>query len=302
MVEKKGLGKGLSALLGEAEASYDQSLGTRALLQPRAEGEPFLVAVEHLRAGKFQPRRVFDEEAIASLAESIRERGVLQPIIVRHDRDAVTTEKRYEIIAGERRWRAAKKAALRDVPVIVRNLSDREAMEVALVENLQRQDLNPFEEAEGYQRLMNEFGHTQEALARSLGRSRSLIANTLRLLSLPDEIRRMVESGQLSAGHARTLIGVENAVELAQKIISEGLNVRQAEKASGAAKGREKQPRERRKGEQQQEVDEMAASLSERLGVEVGIRLGRGGAGKIIISFKNFEEFDTILHRMTLGG
>ncbi|OFW82830.1 MAG: hypothetical protein A2018_00295 [Alphaproteobacteria bacterium GWF2_58_20] len=297
MAEKKGLGKGLSALLGEAGASYDHSLNmpVRAPVAGHV-----LVSVEHLRAGAFQPRQVFDEDAIAMLAESIRERGVLQPIIVRHDGlSHPEGGHRYEIIAGERRWRAARKAGLRDVPVIVKELDDRAAMEIALVENLQRQDLSAFEEAEAFQRLMGEFSYTQEQLARAVGRSRSVVANTLRLLSLPDEVRKLVESGQLSAGHARTLVGVENPVALAREMVEEGLNVRQAEAVAG-----QRRPKTRTSGTpamRNDDVDALADGLSERLGAEVALRVGRAGSGKIIISFKNLAQFDTILDRMTLG-
>ncbi len=296
MVEKKGLGKGLSALLGEAGESYGHSLNMAA--RAPSSGH-VLVAVEHLRAGAFQPRQVFDEEAIAALAESIRERGVLQPIIVRHDAGAPAGGVRYEIIAGERRWRAARKAGLRDVPVIVKDLDDRAAMEIALVENLQRADLSPFEEAEAFQRLMNEFSYTQEELGRAVGRSRSGIANTLRLLALPDEVRRLVEEGRLSAGHARTLVGAEDPVALARKMAEEGLNVRQAEELAVRSRKIRKPSSERPLRDS--DVAAVEQDLAGRLGASVAIHVGRAGAGKITISFKNFEEFDTILSRMTLG-
>jgi ParB family transcriptional regulator, chromosome partitioning protein len=209
----RGLGRGLSALLGDAE-------------EPAPKAPPRSLATELLQPGRFQPRRHFDEESLKALADSVRAQGILQPILVRRHPDNPNT---YEILAGERRWRAAQAAQLHEVPVIIRELGDREASEIALVENIQRQDLNPIEEAQGYQRLINEFNHTQEALAQALGKSRSHIANTLRLLNLPDEIQSMIADGRLTAGHARALITARDPLEAAKEVLSQGLSVRQTE-------------------------------------------------------------------------
>jgi ParB family chromosome partitioning protein len=188
---RSSLGRGLNALFGEAIEE------TSAPEKPR---NPRTVPIEFVHPGKFQPRKRFDQEAIQALVESVRDRGILQPLLVRRHPDAPSD---YEIIAGERRWRAAQLAGLHEVPVVVRELTDREALEIALIENIQRQDLTPLEEAEGYRRLMEEFGYTQETLGQSVGKSRSHVANMLRLLALPEPIKALVTEGQLSAGHAR---------------------------------------------------------------------------------------------------
>ena len=184
--------------------------------------------------GRFQPRRKFDQEAIQSLVDSVRERGILQPLLVRQHPDDGAI---FEIIAGERRWRAAQLAGLHQVPVVIRELTDREALEIALIENIQRQDLTALEEAEGYKRLMDEFGHTQEVLAKALGKSRSHIANMLRLLTLPLQVKQLVQEGSLTAGHARALLSVEDPVTTAQQVIEKGLNVRQVEQLAREAQG-----------------------------------------------------------------
>ncbi len=211
------LGRGLSALLGDEEedqAQLDRLRQTRSL------------PVERLTPGPFQPRRRFDAEDLAELAESIREQGVLQPVLVRRAPDGDS----YEIIAGERRWRAAQLAQLHEIPVLVREFDDRTAMEIALVENVQRRDLTALEEADGYHRLIEEYGHSQEEVARAVGKSRSHVANTLRLLNLPGEVRTLLEDGQLTAGHARTLIGHDDAVALAREVVTRKLNVRDTER------------------------------------------------------------------------
>ena len=201
--KKRGLGRGLSALLGDAAGEY---------AGPEQEGAPRQVPIEHLRPSRFQPRREMAEDNLRELADSIAEKGVLQPILVRPDPEQPQA---FEIIAGERRWRAAQLAQLHELPVIIRTFSDREALEVALVENLQRQDLSPLDEAEGYRRLMDEFGHTQEDLGKTIGKSRSHVANTLRLLALPAPVKRLVVDGLLSAGHARALLASDDPESLA---------------------------------------------------------------------------------------
>lgn len=238
-VKPKGLGKGLSALMSD---SYSQTVSeTRRGNQSQPNNaqpapvvntvsptgvSPDQISIESLQAGIYQPRRRFTEEYLHELADSIEKNGIMQPILVR---PSPTNAGMYEIIAGERRFRAAKLAKLATVPVIIRELSDKQALELALVENIQRQDLSPLEEASGYQRLMDEFDYTQEELASTVGKSRSHIANLLRLQSLPESIKLMVDKSEISAGHARALLGVDNAEVLAKRIVAEGLSVRQTE-------------------------------------------------------------------------
>ena len=223
---RSSLGRGLNALFGET-APED--------FEPLRKGEqPRHLPIEFVTPGRFQPRRKFDQEAIQSLVDSVRERGILQPLLVRQHPDDGSI---FEIIAGERRWRAAQLAGLHQVPVVIRELSDREALEIALIENIQRQDLTALEEAEGYKRLMDEFGHTQEVLAKALGKSRSHIANMLRLLTLPLQVKQLVQDGSLTAGHARALLSVDDPVTTAQQVIEKGLNVRQVEQLVREAHG-----------------------------------------------------------------
>ena len=219
---RRGLGRGLSALLGEEGGE-----GATA----EAPRNPRSVPVEMLHPGRYQPRRNFDAESQQALVESVRSQGILQPLLVRRHPEL---DGHFEIVAGERRWRAAQAAQLHEVPVLLRELADREALEIALVENVQRQDLNPLEEAEGYRRLIDEFSHTQEDLAHRVGKSRSHIANTLRLLTLPEDVRLLLQSGKITAGHARALLGIEDAGELAKEIVRRGMSVREAERAAKA--------------------------------------------------------------------
>ena len=207
---KKGLGRGLSSLLGDASKKIEKNK----------------IAINDLIRNKFQPRKNFNKESLEELTNSIRERGVIQPIIVRPEK---SSDGKYEIIAGERRWLASQNAGLHEVPVVILNVDDEKSLEFAIVENVQRQDLNPIEEAKGYQKLIDNFNYNQEKLSKFIGKSRSYIANSLRLLSLPDEVLLFVEQGHLSAGHARSLIGLQSSAELAKKIIQKKLSVRQTE-------------------------------------------------------------------------
>src|SRR6201996_1827152 len=233
-IKRKGLGRGLSHLVGEAEASYRVSTPEApAATQAPATAGGSTLPVAFLRPGKFQPRRHFDDTLLDELASSIRQHGLLQPILVRPlagETDA------YEIIAGERRWRAAQRASLHDVPVIVQTLTDTQALEIALVENLQRQDLSALEEAEGYKRLMDEFGHSHAELGDLVGKSRSHVANMLRLLALPDGVKAMMQSGELSAGHARALLTAPDPETLAREVTGRGLSVRETERIANDAK------------------------------------------------------------------
>ncbi|MEO5374434.1 MAG: ParB/RepB/Spo0J family partition protein [Alphaproteobacteria bacterium] len=279
----KSLGRGLSSLLGEEP----EETGTDAVGNSGRS-----VPVEFLRPGKFQPRRHFDEESIAGLVESIRQQGILQPILVRPDAD---DPEGYEIIAGERRWRAAQQAGLHEVPVIVRELGDRAALEVALVENLQRQDLSPLEEAEGYRRLMEDFEHTQEDLARAVGKSRSHVANMMRLLSLDEPVKDMLDRGELSAGHARALLGCDDAVKMARQVVTRGLNVRQTERLAQGDGG--KKARAGKPPTKDADTAALERDLANLLGLKVAIQFtGRGG--NLTIYYDTLEQLDDILHRL----
>ncbi len=287
--KRTNLGRGLAALFGEEEedyASLDKVRSTKT------------VPIEHLRPGRFQPRHHFDEAAVNALAESIKAQGILQPILVRRLADRPNE---FEIVAGERRWRAAQIAKLHEVPVLIRDLSDAESLELAIVENVQRQDLTPLEEAEGYKRLIDEFQHTQEDLARALGKSRSHIANTLRLLGLPEGVKLLLDEGKLTAGHARTLIGCDTAEELAQKIISRGLNVRQAEKLVQNAKAAPAGAKAAKlaDADKGKDTDTLALErdLTALLGLKVSINF-QGNGGSLTIHYRTLEQLDDVLHRL----
>ena len=256
------------------------------------EGQ-MMVALESLKPGRFNPRRNFPEAQIAELAASIRERGLVQPLVVR---PSGTSGKSYEIVAGERRWRAAQVARLKEVPVVVRSLSDQEALEIAIIENVQREDLNAIEEAEGYNVLMDNHGYTQEDLAKVIGKSRSHLANTLRLLKLPDSVKDLVRTGALSAGHARALVGHPDAAALAAQIVKEGLTVRQVE----ALVQDRSAPKAKPKKAKSKDADTRAAEseLSEALGLDVNIRSGRGEAGELRIRYATLDQLEDVRHRL----
>ena len=281
--KKRGLGMGLSALLG-----------AEPVPGPAGEGAGLeTVPIEFLEPSSLQPRRHFDEEELASLADSLRSKGILQPLVVRQRAGSVPG---YEIIAGERRWRAAQIAGLHELPVLVRALSDRDVLEVALVENLQREDLSAIEEATAFQRLVDEFGHSQERLAEALGKSRSHIANTLRLLRLPDEVREMVEDGRLSAGHARALLTSPDPVALAHIVIERELSVRQTEALARSASS----PTPRRKSDPHDRDPDIADTerrLAEHLGLDVKIGPRKRG-GTLTIRYRSNEQLDGVLGRL----
>ncbi|TAN58670.1 MAG: ParB/RepB/Spo0J family partition protein [Rhodospirillales bacterium] len=290
--KKRNLGRGLSSLLGDDEPA---DLGELDKLRSSKT-----VPVEFVRPGRFQPRHNFDDVRFQELVDSVRTKGILQPILVRRHPDDRNS---YEIIAGERRWRAAQMAQLHDVPVIIRDFSDQEALEVALVENLQRQDLSAIEEAEGYRRLMEEFQHTQEDLAKVVGKSRSHVANMLRLLGLPDGVKKLVEEGALSAGHARALLGAPNAEELAAKVVAKGLSVRQTEKLAQSEGGKSTRAAQATMGKiagEVQDADTLALErdLSNLLGLKVSIKF-RGEGGELIIHYNTLEQLDDVLRRLS---
>ncbi|HCP00741.1 MAG: chromosome partitioning protein ParB [Alphaproteobacteria bacterium] len=285
------LGRGLSALLGDDGDDYQD---------PGKPGPARDLPIEQLHPGRFQPRTNFDEAELTSLVDSIREKGILQPILVRSD---PVQNGLYEIIAGERRWRAAQRAQLHEVPVIIRDLGDQEALEVALIENIQRANLSPIEEAEGYQRLMDGFNHTQEALASAIGKSRSHIANTLRLLTLPGEVRQMVDRGELTAGHARSLVGREDAITLARQIVIEGLTVRDIEARVGT--GRKAKSSKNKPVAKSSDTLALERDLTNVLGLKVTIRPEGGedtGRGILAIEFKTFDQLDDVLYRLNQSG
>lgn len=296
----KGLGKGLSALMSEA--------GITPMKAPLAisemKGLKYL-PLDALVPGKFQPRRIFNEETLTELADSIAKNGIMQPILVRP-----TTEDKYEIIAGERRFRAARLAKLAEVPVLVRpDVQDDQALELALVENIQRQDLNPLEEAAGYQRLIDEFAYTQEKLSSIIGKSRSHVANMLRLLGLPAPVKAHIESGALTMGHARAILGAKEPEVIANQVVAKGLSVREtealvrgdappppaAQKSQG--QGGEAPPR---RAEKSQDLLQLEQMLSDNLGLKVSIHTRGAKAGEVVIQYNSLAELDEILRR--LGG
>jgi ParB family chromosome partitioning protein len=279
--KKRGLGRGLSALFGDESEPADKARGLKT------------VPIEHLHPGKYQPRRHFDEDSLKSLVDSVQKQGVLQPLLVRPH---PTRSNEYEILAGERRWRAAQLAQLRDVPVMLREIADREALEIALVENVQRQDLTALEEAAGYQRLIDEFGHTQEALSLAIGKSRSHIANMLRLLALPVEVRAMLEDGRLTAGHARALLGADKALELALTVVKAGLNVRQTEALVKAAQS-PKSSTPRAVPCRDADIVALERELSMSLGLKVMIAFD-GKAGNLTFAYQSLDQLDEVLRRL----
>lgn len=298
MENKIGLGKGLSAIMGEIESEIIHSRPLGAQLEQVATVEK--MPLDKLIPGQYQPRQTFKEEELADLVSSIKNKGVLQPLLVRKK---AGKEDFYEIIAGERRWRASRQAGLEEVPVIIKDFSDKETLEVALIENLQRQDLNPLEEAQGYLRLLKEFNHTQEGLASVVGKSRPYVANMMRLLGLPESVKQYLEQGALSAGHARALLNSKNPEKLAKKVIDQGLNVRQTEHLA-VIEGEKKQ-RESKTisvgGRKDSDIMAVEAELSTLLKTTVNIKWS-GRNGKITIDCNSLEKLDQILQRLTTGG
>ncbi|MDP2123469.1 MAG: ParB/RepB/Spo0J family partition protein [Parvibaculum sp.] len=285
------LGRGLAALIGDDTAF---ALGDRDAQAPRGVRE---VPIEFLRANPFQPRHVFKTEALNDLAASIREKGILQPIVVR---PVAGDPNAFEIVAGERRWRAAQAAQLHQVPVIVKELTDAESLEIAIIENVQRADLNAIEEAAGYDRLMLQFEYTQEKLSQLIGKSRSHVANTLRLLSLPKPVQSLIEEGKLTAGHARSLIGQARAEEMAQQIVAKGLSVREAEALTRKAETAPSPTRPKALPKAQKDADTLALekNISDQLGLKVEISFSGDKGGEVKIAYKTLEQLDEICRRL----
>jgi ParB family chromosome partitioning protein len=284
-MEKKGLGRGLSALLADV-GTFDEGSGSSVPASATAA-----VPIDRIRANPDQPRRVFDQKDLEDLAASIRERGVIQPLILRRQAGA---QHDYQIVAGERRWRAAQIAGLHELPAIVRDLSDSEVLELAIIENVQRADLSPLEEAQGYRQLMDRFGHTQERLAEALGKSRSHIANLLRLLTLPEPVLEMLRAGRLTAGHARALITATNPEALARQVEERDLSVRQTEQlARSAASPRASvaSPRARPVKDADTRALEEDLTAAIRLPVSIDHKQGKQ-SGEIRIQYASLEELD----------
>jgi len=316
MAKRQSLGRGLSALFGEdipansgspARVVESGSAGdSGASVETDGSRGVRLVPIDRLGPSPYQPRRSFDETGLDELAESLRVRGVLQPLLTR---PSAAKPGCYEIVAGERRWRAAQRAGLHEVPVLVRDLDDRETLEVALVENLQRQDLNPIEEAEGYRRLVDEFDHSQEILAEVVGKSRSHVANTMRLLQLPVGVRDMVSEGALSAGHARALLTLENPTVFAEEVVRKGLNVRQTEALARGVTSRPAQSRPRgQRGPGAvsvagKDTDTLALErdLGAQLGMAVSIDQKTTGGGTVTVVWQSLAQLDEVLARLSSG-
>jgi ParB family chromosome partitioning protein len=280
---RAGLGRGLSALLEEMGAAppAPQSDGKAASLLPIASISP----------NPNQPRRMFDEVAMSELADSIRVKGVLQPILVRP-----VGENRYEIVAGERRWRATQMAGLHEIPVVIRSFSDIDGFEAAIIENVQRTDLNPIEEAQGYQRLISDFGHTQEMVASVTGKARSHVANLLRLLDLPEDVQTLVKMGLLSLGHAKAVMQAKDPSALAKEIAAQGLTVRNAEEAARRSQGITAS-KSTNSARRDPELDALESQLSEALGLQVAIE-ARGKRGTVTLRFSDLDQLDSIIARL----
>ncbi len=269
---KKGLGRGLSSLLGDTSKKIETNK----------------ISIKDISRNKFQPRKHFSKESLEELSNSIKEQGIIQPIVVRPDKNQ---DGKYEIIAGERRWLASQNAGLHEVPVVILNVDDVKSLEFAIVENVQRQDLNPIEEARGYQRLIDDFNYNQEKLSKFIGKSRSYIANSLRLLGLPNEVLEMVQQGNLSAGHARSLIGLNNSTELAKKIIQKKLSVRQSEILV-------RQFRDKKfklVSKKDSNILELQKSLEEKTGLNVSINNKKNNSGTISFEYHDLEQLDKLI-------
>ncbi len=275
---KKGLGRGLSSLIGETKAEVQKNR----------------LSVSDLVPNKYQPRKIFDEENLNELANSIKERGILQPIIVRKSKK---DQSKFEIIAGERRWLAAQKVGLNDVPVVITEADDLKSLEFAIVENVQRHDLNPLEEAQGYKKLIDEFSYDQEKVSKFIGKSRSYIANALRLLSLPDEVVKLVENQKLSAGHAKILVGLENASFVASKIIENKLSVRQAENFVKLFKNNRQKP----SNSKDANIMHLEMSIVNKIGLNVEIKNKKNNKGKITFEYKDLDQLNKIIDIVKLN-
>ena len=269
---KKGLGRGLSSLLGDSSKKINTNK----------------VSIKDINRNKFQPRKYFDKSSLEELTNSIKEQGVIQPIVVRPDK---FSSGKYEIVAGERRWLASQNAGLHEVPVVILDIDDVKSLEFAIVENVQRQDLNPIEEAKGYQKLIDDFNYNQEKLSQFIGKSRSYIANSLRLLSLPEEVLLLVQQGNLSAGHARSLIGLSNSIDIAKKIIQKKLSVRQSESLT-------RQFRDKKfklVSKKDPNILDLQKILEEKMGLVVSINNKKNNTGTISFEYRDLEQLNKLI-------
>jgi ParB family chromosome partitioning protein len=269
---KKGLGRGLSSLIGETKVETPKNQ----------------LSISDLIPSKYQPRKIFDEDNLNDLTNSIKERGILQPIIVRKSND---DKSKFEIIAGERRWLAAQKAGLHNVPVVITEVDDLKSLEFAIVENVQRHDLNPLEEAQGYRRLIDEFNYDQEKVSKFIGKSRSHITNSLRLLTLPLEVIKLIETQKLTAGHAKILVGLENSSFVANKIVEKKLSVRQAESFVKIFKNKRQKPNNVKDAN----IKDLEISVSNKIGLNVLIKNNKNNKGKIIFEYKGLDQLNRII-------
>ena len=298
---KQRLGRGLAALMGD----LDQPVEKQAPVNQEAsapKGER-IVPVEKIRANPNNPRRIFDDGALEDLTNSIREHGIVQPILVRPVKGEDLGGAEYEIVAGERRWRAAQKAALHEVPIILREIEDKQALELAIIENVQRADLNGIEEALGYQQLIDEYDYSQNDLAQVIGKSRSHVANTLRLLKLPESVQAFVSNGQLSAGHARTLVNAADPDLLAKRIVEEGLSVRQAEAMAHEPAVSSSTPGSSTGIARNKSTDVLALErrIEETIGLKIDIRHSEDEKGEVRIKYKSIDQLDEVCRRLENG-
>ena len=275
---KKGLGRGLSSLIGET----------------KIEPQKNQVSISDLVPNKYQPRKIFDEASLEDLTNSIKERGMIQPIIVRNSKD---DRSKFEIIAGERRWLAAQRAGLHNVPIVITEADDLKSLEFAIVENVQRHDLNPLEEAQGYKRLIDEFSYDQEKVSKFIGKSRSHITNSLRLLTLPDDVIRLIETQKLTAGHAKILVGLENASFVAGKIIEKKLSVRQAENFVKIFKNK----KVKAGSAKDSNIIALELSISNKIGLNVNIQNNKRNKGKITFEYKDLDQLNKIIEIIKLN-
>ena len=269
---KKGLGRGLSSLIGETKVDIQKNK----------------IAISDIVPNKYQPRKIFDEDNLNDLTQSIKERGILQPIIVRKSND---DNSKFEIIAGERRWLAAQRANLHEVPVVITEADDLKSLEFAIVENVQRHDLNPLEEAQGYKRLIDEFSYDQEKVSKFIGKSRSHITNSLRILTLPVEVIKLIELQKLTAGHAKILVGLENASFVANKIIEKKLSVRQAENFVKIFKNKRQRPNKSKDAN----IKDLELSVSDKVGLNVVIQNNKNNKGKVTFEYKGLDQLNKII-------
>lgn len=286
----RGLGRGLSALMSDVAPQVE----TQKPVETNTEN---FVPIEQIYPNPDQPRRTFDDQAMSDLTASISEKGVIQPLIVRRKE---SSNGKFEIVAGERRWRASQRAKLHEVPVIIREFSDVEVLEVAIIENIQRSDLNAIDEAAGYKQLMEKFGRTQDEMGKALGKSRSHIANSVRLLTLPNSVQSLLESSQLTAGHARTLVGHPNAEILAAEIVKKGLSVREAEKLAKSEKETKQKPAKARQQVKDADTVQVENELSAQLGMKVNVNHVAGREnGQLVLNYRDLEQLDDLLRLLS---